>query len=321
MQRTRESSPFMASRLFHRSVQLALDLTVLALAYVLAYVVRFEGALPPVMLRTLAWTLPYVVAVYYGAMMVFGVPRLAWRYIALPDVRRIAGAIAAATSVLIVARMTTELAAQSYPLVQRAIVPFSVCLMGSTFAFLGVIGLRVFRRMSAERLESDSRVRPRAEPVPTMLIGAGRVGVLVAKELVARPDLGMRPVGFLDDDSMKLATVVHGVPVLGATRDLEEHCLRRGAKQALITMATASGHDIRRIVKLCEAARVSVKIIPGIFEIVGGTVNLSRIRKVAIEDLLGREPVSLDEEAIDGVVKNRTVLVTGAGGSIGSELC
>jgi FlaA1/EpsC-like NDP-sugar epimerase len=311
----------MASRFFHRTVQLVLDLAVLAFAYALAYVVRFEGAVPAVMLRTLAWTLPYAVALYYGAMMVFGVPRLAWRYIALPDVRRIASAIASATTVLLVARMATELAARSYPLLERAIVPFSVCLIGATFAFLGIIGIRVFRRMSAERFESDSRARPRAEPVPTMLIGAGRAGVLVAKELVARPDLGMRPVGFLDDDSMKLGTVVHGVPVVGATKDLVEHCFRRGAKQALITMATASGHDIRRIVKLCEGARVSVKIIPGIFEIVGGTVNLSRIRKVAIEDLLGREPISLDEVAIDGVVKHRTVLVTGAGGSIGAELC
>ncbi len=311
----------MANRFFHRTVQLALDLTVLAFAYVLAYVVRFEGAVPPLMLRTLAWTLPYAVALYYGAMVAFGVPRLAWRYVALPDVRRIAGAMAAAASVLLVLRMVAEVAVRNYPLIQRAIVPFSVCLIGSTFAFLGVIGVRVFRRMSAERFESDSRGRPRAEPVPTMLVGAGRAGVLVAKELVARPDLGMRPVGFLDDDSMKLGTVVHGVPVVGETKDLVEQCHRRGAKQVLITMAAASGHDIRRIVKLCEGGRVAVKIIPGIFEIVGGTVNLSRIRKVAIEDLLGREPVSLDEAAIDGVVQHRTVLVTGAGGSIGAELC
>jgi FlaA1/EpsC-like NDP-sugar epimerase len=311
----------MASRVFYRTAQLLIDLGALAFAYMLAYFVRFEGVIPPFMLRTMAWTLPYVIALYYAGMMVFGVPRLAWRYIALPDVKLVGVAIGAASFVLVLARVASGAISSHYHLFSRTIIGYGVIFTASTFAFLGIIGVRVVRRMLAEHLESDSRDRPRNEPVPTMLIGAGRAGVLVAKELTARPDLGMRPVGFIDDDPVKLGTVVHGVPVLGGTKDLAELCFRRGAKQALITMAAAPGQDIRRITKLCEAARMPVKIIPGIFEIVGGTVNLSRIRKVAIEDLLGREPVTLDEAAIDEVVKGRTVLVTGAGGSIGSELC
>jgi FlaA1/EpsC-like NDP-sugar epimerase len=306
---------------FYRSAQVSMDLGVLASAYLLAYLVRFEGAIPPLMLRTLAWTLPYVVVIYYLAMMTVAVPRLAWRYIALPDMPRVAGAIGLASMELVLIRAASEAASHNHPLFTRTIIPYGVIFSASTFAFLGVIGVRVARRMLAERTESGSRDRPRAEPVPTMLIGAGRAGVLVAKELAARPDLGMRPVGFIDDEPGKLGTVVHGVPVVGGTKDLAELCFRRGAKQALITVAAAPGKDIRRITKLCEAAKVPVKIIPGIFEIVGGTVNLSRIRKVAIEDLLRRELVSLDEAAIDEVVKGRSVLVTGAGGSIGSELC
>jgi FlaA1/EpsC-like NDP-sugar epimerase len=311
----------MATRIFYRTAQLLIDLGVLAFAYTLAYFVRFEGVIPPVMLRTLAWTLPYVVALYYGAMMVSGVPRLAWRYIALPDVPQIGTAIGIAGFVLVLARYASAVASHHYDFFVRAIIPYGVIFTSSTFAFLGIIGVRVVRRMSTERIETDSHARPRAELVPTMLIGAGRAGVLVAKELAGRPDLGMRPVGFIDDDPVKLGTVVHGVPVVGGTEDLAELCFRRGAKQALITMAASPGQSIRRITKLCEAARLPVKIIPGLFEIVGGTVNLSRIRKVAIEDLLGREPVTLDEAAIEDVVKDRAVLVTGAGGSIGSELC
>jgi FlaA1/EpsC-like NDP-sugar epimerase len=156
---------------------------------------------------------------------------------------------------------------------------------------------------------------------PTMLIGAGRGGVMVAKEISARPDLAILPVGFIDDDPVKVGTIVHGVPVVGTTAQLAELCAKRGAKQVLITMAAAPGREVRRITKLCEDTHLPVKIIPGVFEIVGGRVNLSRIRSVAIEDLLRREPITLDEEAIFGVVRGRVVLVTGAGGSIGSELC
>jgi FlaA1/EpsC-like NDP-sugar epimerase len=311
----------MGSRIFNRTTQLLVDILVLAGAYLVAYVVRFEASIPPVMLRTLAWTLPYVVALQYCAMILFRVHRMAWRYVGLPDMRNIAAAVGLSTLVLLLVRFVTAYVAHSNGIAARAIVPIGVILISSTFAFLGIAGVRVVRRMLAERQESDSRTRPRTEPIPTMLIGAGRAGVLVAKEIGARPDLGIRPVGFLDDDPVKLGTVVHGVAVLGSPDQLAELCAKRGAKQALITVAAAGGKEIRRIKDLCDAAHIPVKIIPGLFEIVGGKVNLSRIRTVAIEDLLGRDTVHLDEEAINGVVRERVVLVTGAGGSIGSELC
>jgi FlaA1/EpsC-like NDP-sugar epimerase len=318
---TLEARPVMQSRLFNRTAQLFIDAGVLAVAYILAYLLRFEGAIPAIMLRTLAWTLPYVVALNYGSMMAFGVHRLAWRYIGLRDMRRIALAVATGTSLLLVSRLATSQWVHQSDLWARAIIPLGVTLSNAAFTFLGIVGVRVARRMLAERDETSSRVRQENEPVRTMLIGAGRAGVLVAKEMASRPDLGLVPVGFLDDDPVKVGTVMHGIPVLGTTSELARLCANNGATQALITIATASGSSIRRITKLCEEADVPVKIIPGLFEIVGGTVNLSRIREVAIEDLLGREPVQLDEDAINRVVKGRTVLVTGAGGSIGSELC
>jgi FlaA1/EpsC-like NDP-sugar epimerase len=312
----------MQSRLFNRSAQLLVDALVIALAYVTAYLLRFEGDIPPLMLRSMAWTLPYVVALFYGAMVALGVHRLAWRYISLRDTRRIALAIGSSTLLLLVSRFVVgSMAASSEHPLNRAIIPLGVTLSMAPFAFLGIVSVRVLRRMLAEQDETSRRVRQEAEPTRTMLIGAGRAGVLVAREMASRPDLGMVPVGFLDDDPVKVGTVIQGVPVLGTTGDLDRLCAKHGAKQALITIAAASGSSIRRITKLCEEAAVPVKIIPGLFEIVGGQVNLSRIREVAIEDLLGREPVQLDEDAINRVVRGRTVLVTGAGGSIGSELC
>ena len=311
----------MRSRIFNRTSQISVDAMVLALAYGLAYVVRFEGDIPEVMLRTLAWTLPYVVVLYYGSIVVFGVHRLAWRYIGLRDMWRIGLAVGASTLVMILVRVVGVRWIQSGGVWSRALIPLGVTVSTATFALLGILGVRVVRRMLAEKIESASRTRQEKEPVRTMLIGAGRAGLLVAREMAGRPDLGLFPVGFLDDDPVKVGTVMQGVPVLGATNDVARLCAKHGAKQALITVAAASGASVRRITKLCEAASVPVKIIPNLFEIVGGSVNLSRIREVAIEDLLGREPVQLDEEAINRVVKGRSILVTGAGGSIGSELC
>jgi FlaA1/EpsC-like NDP-sugar epimerase len=312
----------MSSRIFNRTLQLVVDLFVLGGAYVLAYLVRFEFSIPALQLRTMAWTLPYVVALYYGMMVAFGVHRLAWRYIGLRDMRRFAYAIASSTVGLLFPRaIGIRWVHSANDLLSRAVIPIGVAVTASVFAFLGVVGVRVLRRMLAERDETSRRVRQEVEPTPTILIGAGRAGLLVAKEMASRPDLGLLPVGFLDDDPVKVGTVMEGISVLGTTADLARLSARSGAKQALITIAAASGDSIRRITRLCEEVGLPVKIIPGLFEIVGGTVNLSRIREVAIEDLLGRAPVQLDEEAIFRVVKDRTVLVTGAGGSIGSELC
>jgi FlaA1/EpsC-like NDP-sugar epimerase len=311
----------MRSRLLNRSVQLAADVAILATAYAAAYVVRFEAAVPGLMWRTLAWTLPYVVAAQYALLRAFGVHRLAWRYVSIPDVRRIAYVVGASACILIATRILGVQAARAYEPITRAIIPFGVTLTDSAFAFLGLTGVRVVRRMLAEHFESGSRVVRTTTRLPTMLIGAGRAGVLVAKEIAARPDLGILPVGFLDDDPNKVGMTIHDVPVVGTTARLAQLCAERGARQALLTMAAAPPKEVRRIAQLCNEAGIPVKIIPGVFEIVGGSVNLSRIRPVAIEDLLHRDPVVLDLDAIRQLIRTRTVLVTGAGGSIGSELC
>jgi FlaA1/EpsC-like NDP-sugar epimerase len=311
----------MTFRLANRTGQHLVDLSVLAVAYVGSYLLRFEGRVPVEMVRTLVTTLPYVLALQYGLLIAFDVHRMAWRYVGLPEVRRIAVVIALGALALFASRLLIpQLLVRGVPWAVRGVIPIGIILSFGLLAFLGVVGVRVLRRMLSERAEISDRA-PEREAVPTMLIGAGRAGVLVAKEIAARPDLGIVAVGFLDDDQVKLGTVMHGIPVLGTTEDVGRHCARQGAKQVVITMASASGKEIRRIVENCERHRIPVKIVPGLFEIVGGRVNLSRLRPVAIDDLLRREPVTLDEEAILGVVRGRSVMVTGAGGSIGSELC
>jgi FlaA1/EpsC-like NDP-sugar epimerase len=255
------------------------------------------------------------------ALYAFSVPYFAWRYISLRDAQRVMYALGVSTLVLIGFRLLAPLVQPSLPHAEFTIVPLGVIAANAVLALFGVVGIRGLRRILDERSRSRELGHQSPRKVPTLLVGAGQAGVLVAKEITSRPDLPIGVVGFLDDDRMKLGAIVHGVKVLGSIDDIEVHARKTGAKQAIITIANASGTDIRRIKQKCEEAGVSVKIIPGMYEILHGKVNLSRIREVSIEDLLGREAVTLDLDLISEFLKGKRVLVTGAGGSIGSELC
>lgn len=311
-------------RLISRSSQTVIDLGVLSLAFWLAFMLRFDWELPMQMLKRAAFTWPYVVLFQYGVMWLWGVPRLSWRYVSLRESLRIAYALGSASLVLLLARLLSVEISRAPGFAAYAIyamIPIGVILINLIIAYLAITGVRVLRRMQGERITSAKHLQAYASSKRIMLVGAGEAGVMVAKEITARPDLGLRAVGFVDDDPVKKGTVIHGVPVLGSTRELAELCIEREAVEVLISIANAPGREIRRIKELCDAAGLPAKIIPGLYEIVGGQVNLQRIRAVAISDLLGREPVQLDAAAIGAFIQRKVVLITGAGGSIGSELC
>ena len=307
--------------LINRTTQRLIDLAVLSLAFWLAFLIRFGWDLPLEFWKRLMFTWPYVVGFQYFVLVGFGIPRFVWRYIGLREAWRILIAISVSSATLLLVRFGAEAVRPHFGWALYAIIPTGVILIDYLLAFLATTGIRALRRLTAEQWASGHRP-PRVTPSePTLLIGAGEAGVIVAKAIAARPDLGIVPIGFIDDDQSKLGTVLHGLPVLGTTAEIDLIAARRGATQALITMASAAGRDIRRIHDLCERAGLRVKIIPGVSEIVGGTVNLSRIRDVAIDDLLRREPVVLDDGLMVTGLRDRVVLVTGAGGSIGAELC
>ncbi len=310
------------TRLATRTWQLLLDFGALTLAYIVAFLLRFDWFIPPWARDRLIDTLPYAVLIQYGAMALFGTHRYQWRYVGLREVTRIFGAISAGTGVLLVIRTLSGPLRSVSRDADRGVIPYGIILAYFLLSASAVVGLRVMRRLMAERAGKRVHREVDAKPlVRTVLVGAGQTGVLVVREAEARPDLGILPVGFVDDDAVKVGTLLHGVPVLGTTENLDTICKKIGASQVLITIARASGKEVRRITEACERASLTVKIIPGMHEIVGGKINLSAVRNVAIEDLLRREPVRLDETAIAEKIKGRAVLVTGAGGSIGSELC
>jgi FlaA1/EpsC-like NDP-sugar epimerase len=302
-----------------KALRTAVDVVVLSLAYGAAFLLRFDGQLPLQMVKRMVFTWPYVVALELGVLYVFAVPRFVWAYVGLREATRILWAVLSAAAALTGVRFFSAWGKAWSGYVEYALVPIGVIAANALFAYLGVAGVRVLRRLLNE--SQAAKQRPRVQRVPTLLIGAGRAGVMVAKEIASHPDVPFEAVGFLDDDSGKAGLIVHGVPVLGRTLDLAEAARATGASQAIITMTEARGEVMRSILALCKDAGVRAKVIPGVYQILDESVNLSRIRDVSIEDLLGRDPVQLDADLIRTFLQGKRVAVTGAGGSIGSELC
>ncbi|KPK15293.1 MAG: hypothetical protein AMJ62_09605 [Myxococcales bacterium SG8_38] len=309
------------SRFKNRTTQFLIDIGVLMIAFMLAMLLRFDWDVPMPMFRQLMIVLPYVVLLQYACLSLLGITRFSWRFISLRDAVRIFVAVAISTGLLVGLRLVSPTLVDRVALARYAMVPLGVLLGDFVLAFLGLAGVRAIRRLLGEQLASRSHRRAEKPRSPTLLVGAGQGGVLIAQEIARRPDLGIVPVGFVDDDPVKQGALIHGIKVLGTTKDLAHLAQRFGAKQALITISNAPGTAIRRITERCNEAGLTAKIVPGAYEIVRGRVNLSRIRQVAIEDLLRREPVKLDAEAVADVFRGQPVMVTGAGGSIGSELC
>jgi FlaA1/EpsC-like NDP-sugar epimerase len=304
-----------------RLVRVLLDLAVLAMAHYLAFVLRFEGNLHVEEFSSFACSLPLLLLIQYVTLMLCKVPELSWHYVSLLEVRRIAAAMVCATAFLSVLAWSDGLIAAYVPQFGPAVPPRSIILLDLLLGFLGLMGMRVSVRVWFERFERTQRGINGIVRVPTLLIGAGRAGAEAVKQIVADPQIGIEPIGFLDDDPQKRGMVIHGTRVLGTVADAARIAGRHGAIQAVITIGNPSEENLRHIVEQCKTCGLPTKVIPGIRHILEGKVNLSAIREVAIEDLLRREPVALDLDAIAAFVNSRRILITGAGGSIGSELC
>lgn len=305
-------------------LQNVIDVVGLSAAYFVAFLLRYEFRLPPFGRTRIALTLPYVVALEMAALSLTGFLLVSWRFISLSATRRAVQAMVAAGALLVASRFASGVLSRHYGTFALFMVPYGVIVMNVAFAFLFVLGVRVLRRALAEREESAHRVRPSLPEISeklTLLIGAGAAGALVARELRHRPDLGVTPVGFLDDDVTKLGSIIEDLPVVGTTSQIVELSKKHGIDQVLVTIAGPSASAVRAVLERCSENGIEAKILPGLYEIVTGQVALDRIRPVAIEDLLQRDPISLDRASMDASYRGKRVLITGAGGSIGSELC
>jgi FlaA1/EpsC-like NDP-sugar epimerase len=306
----------MKLRGIHRRILLRLLLgLVAAFSLIVAFVLRFEYSIPKSELAHLEGGLAVVVILKLVVFYFARCDRGGWRYTGLADVCVLLGATFLG-SMLFTGTML---------LIYRAAFPRSVYCIDLLVCFLATTGVRLGTRMYYENL---ARGNSRAlKPNRNVLIyGAGTAGMTLLREIRSNPSLGWQVRGLLDDDPRKIGLSLVGVPVLGRGRDaslIVGHLRRKGVRidQIVLAMPSVVGRKMNEALANCRAAGVPCKIVPSISALLTGKASISQIRDVPAEDLLGRKPVRLDEELIQRSIEGRSVMVTGGGGSIGSELC
>jgi FlaA1/EpsC-like NDP-sugar epimerase len=291
---------------------LLIDAVLVAAAYTLAFLLRFDGHIPLDHYVKLKNTLFFIVPFKLICFFVLGLYNGMWRYTSFIDLRNVFRA-ATLSSVVIVLSILYLYQFQGYSR--------SVYIIDWLFTFLFIGGVRItIRFVLANRFPFFWTFKRHVNPSvkKALIIGAGDAGEKILKEIQENPETHFEPILFLDDNVNKQGQAIHGIPVLGTVDQIGK--FQAKFDEILIAVPSARGEEMRRIVDLCEKTGKRFRTVPGILEIIEGKVSVKSIRDVTLEDLLGREEVRLDEEEIMRYLNNRRILVTGAGGSIGSEL-
>lgn len=285
-------------------------LATLLAGYWFAHQLRFDFAVPDEERAKFGTHWPLVLALKLALLAGFGQFSGLLSYFSLPDLRRLFYACTLGSIMLLGGRYFWQ---DAYT-VSRGVI-----LLDYFFGLVGLVTVRLAFRIVRERyLAPQSRPIQRARRVG--IIGAGDVGASLARELLTKRGLGMQPVAFFDDDPEKWRSRVHEIPVVGAPETLLEQDLNLELEEVIIAMPTALAKRIGEIVKILHQARLEFETVPSLDQLATGQVKVSQLRSIEIQDLLGRQPVALDTENIRGILTQRVVMVTGAGGSIGSEL-
>ena len=294
-----------AQRLVHGPADFALvvlDAVLVAVAFGIMLVIRYELQVPPEAWSGFLRFLPVTVVLYLIANRVAGLYGPVWQHASIYEAQRI-----------LIAGGAVILLLSGWVFVER-IVPLSVALTGGVIA-TGLLGVLRFH----SRLFAFHRGR-RADALRVLIVGAGESGGAILREIERKPDAGIRPVGMLDDDPRKLGRWVANVPIIGTIDDLLDVGERIGVDQILLAIPSADSLLIRRVADAAARLEVSLKVLPSVSELMNGQPQLRDVRDLSIDDLLGRQPVATDLHAVGEMIRGRRVLVTGGGGSIGSEI-
>ena len=300
---------------------LLMDTILLCSSFYLAHLIRFDFNIPHWAMDGLKNMLPYVVGTKLVCFSVFDLYKGMWRYTSLNDLMNIIKASTTASLALI----AFILFKTRFEMVSRSVFVIDWCL-----TVMLIISLRVFTRLCFERFTENisawdllPRVFRKKEKKGRgmLIIGAGDCGEKICRQFRENPSIQSHVVGFLDDDISKIGRKIHGVPVLNTIDELEHTVKTTEVDDVIIAIPSASSERMRRIVDLCKKADVDFKTIPDMGELIDGKISISSIRNVEYRDLLGREPVKLDKKEIGSYLSQKRILVTGAGGSIGTGLC
>jgi FlaA1/EpsC-like NDP-sugar epimerase len=302
------------------------DVAAAIAAWTLAYLFRFNFEIPSLYLASLKEILPWVILIHAAIFLWFGLYRGLWHYASLPDLRRILLAVLTSAAAVPLALFMLQILAGT---------PRTVLLLAPILLLFIMGGSRLAYRLWKEHMLYGAK---KMEGNLVLVLGAGDASVGLVKELAR--SVQWRVVGLLDDDPAKLGLTLHGFKVLGRINELAVIAEKMGVAHAIIAMTPTAAdrrhtyrshldrrhpdrhhRDRRRALEMCSAAGVKALIVPSYDDLISGKITVSQIRTVELDDLLGRDPVVLDNAGLYGLVAGKTVLVTGAGGSIGSELC
>lgn len=296
-------------------IMILTDTIIFMLAIVLAYLFRFEFSLDSNQIQqiisVIVWMIPLKIIVFF----VFGIYRGMWRYTSIKDFWLLARACT--LSLLLV--MFIILYINRFEGYSRA-----VFVIDGVFTFLLIGGERMIIRTffaiySSRTINANSSVKMHMKQV--LIIGAGDAGEKILREIFDNHQLNYQVIGFIDDNPEKQRRSIHGIPVLGKVENLPNILKKVAVQEILVAIPSASGDQIRHVVEVCRSCNISHKILPGIGELIDGRVSVKALRDISYEDLLGRPPVHLNIQCIRNYLDGKTVLITGCGGSIGSELC
>jgi FlaA1/EpsC-like NDP-sugar epimerase len=294
---------------------LSSDILLLLLAHYMAYLIRFENGPHGNQLSQFLSLLPLLLAIKIPVFYFSGLYRGMWRYTGMHDMFSILRATLLSSIILI----TFLLFSNRFEGFSR-----SVFVLDTLFTFLFISGNRISIRFFYQKSPGSRKLiseEHNHRKKRLLLIGAGDSAEKVIRELQDNRSLPYIPVGLVDDNTAKIGMKVHGIPVVGTIDDLAEHAKRIRAQELLISIAAASGSEMKRFVHLCQESQLPFKVLPGLGELIDGKISMKSMRDISYRDLLGREEARLDQKQIGGYLNGRTILVTGGGGSIGSELC
>jgi FlaA1/EpsC-like NDP-sugar epimerase len=296
-----------------------LDSVLVALAFYLAFAIRFEMIIPEKEYALIISRLPYIICLKMIVFLILRIYRGMWRYTSIIDFINIVKAVSVSSCIILVYILLAS-RFEGYP---RSIL---IIDFGLTLFF--ILGLRMGIRLYYQRdliFSSSSSIANNFSPVTDrkklLIIGAGNSAEKVIREINDNKTLPYQVTGLIDDDSKKIGRSLHGIPVLGALIDLKEIIANIDPDEIVIAIPSATHAQMKRVVKKCQLSGVPFKTLPGMGEIIDDKVSIKTLRDVSYKDLLGRPPVRLELEKIGEVLGGKTVLITGAGGSIGSELC